>query len=49
MKQALEELKIAQANLVQQDKMATLRKIVAGVAHEIHNPLNFIACNIKPA
>lgn len=48
LKQALEELKIAQANLVQQEKMATLRKIVAGVAHEINNPLSFIACNIKP-
>lgn len=49
LKTALSDLKIAQANLVQQEKMATLRKVVAGVAHEINNPLGFIACNIKPA
>lgn len=49
LKQTLDELKIAQANLIQQEKMATLRKVVAGVTHEINNPLSFIACNIKPA
>jgi signal transduction histidine kinase len=49
LKQALEELKVAQANLVQQEKMAMLRKVVAGVAHEVNNPLSFIACNIRPA
>lgn len=49
LRQTLEELKTAQENLVQQEKMATLRKVVAGVAHEINNPLSFIACNIKPA
>ncbi len=49
LKKALEDLKIAQINLVQQEKMSTLRKVVAGVAHEINNPLSFIACNIKPA
>src|SRR6476469_1526208 len=49
LQQALDELKIAQANLVQQEKMATLKKVVAGVCHEINNPLSFIACNIKPA
>ncbi len=48
LKQTLEELKIAQANLVQQEKMASLRKVVAGVAHEINNPLSFIACNLQP-
>jgi len=48
LKQTLEDLKTAQTNLVQQEKMATLRKVVAGVAHEINNPLSFIACNIKP-
>jgi len=48
LKKALEELKLTQASLVQQEKMGMLRKIVAGVAHEINNPLSFIACNIKP-
>ena len=47
--QTLESLKRAQESLVQQEKMATLRKVVAGVAHEINNPLGFIASNIKPA
>lgn len=49
LKQTLEELKIAQENLVQQEKMALLKKVVSGVAHEINNPLSFIACNIEPA
>lgn len=48
LKQAFGDLKTAQARLVQQEKMATLRKVVAGVTHEINNPLSFIACNIKP-
>lgn len=48
LKSTLEELKIAQTHLVQQEKMATLRKVVAGVTHEINNPLSFITCNIKP-
>lgn len=46
--QALDSLKQAQVALVQREKMATLRKVVAGVAHEINNPLSFIACNIEP-
>jgi DNA-binding response OmpR family regulator len=49
LKQALNELKTAQVNLVQQERMATLRKVVAGVAHEINNPLSFIAGNLGPA
>ncbi|MDX2100191.1 MAG: response regulator [Leptolyngbyaceae cyanobacterium bins.59] len=49
LRQTLEELKVAQANLVQQEKMTALRKVVAGVTHEVNNPLSFIACNIKPA
>jgi signal transduction histidine kinase len=49
LKVALDDLKIAQTNLVHQEKMATLKKVVAGVTHEINNPLSFIACNIAPA
>ncbi|NJL19742.1 MAG: response regulator [Leptolyngbyaceae cyanobacterium SM1_3_5] len=45
---ALDSLKAAQIALVQKEKTATLRKVVAGVAHEVNNPLSFIACNIKP-
>ena len=45
---ALDSLKKAQITLVQKEKMATLKKVVAGVAHEINNPLSFISGNIDP-
>jgi signal transduction histidine kinase/ligand-binding sensor domain-containing protein len=42
LKQALDELKATQAQLIQSEKMASLGELTAGIAHEIQNPLNFV-------
>lgn len=49
LKTTLEELKTTQLQLVQNEKMSSLGQLVAGVAHEINNPVNFIAGNISYA
>ncbi|AFZ06423.1 multi-sensor signal transduction multi-kinase [Oscillatoria nigro-viridis PCC 7112] len=47
--QAFTALKQAQIKIVQSEKMSALGNLVAGVAHEINNPVGFLVGNIQPA
>ena len=43
---AYTELKAAQAQMLQNDKMASIGQLAAGVAHEINNPIGFVTSNL---
>lgn len=49
LRQTLETLKKTQAQIIQDERMAGLGQLIAGIAHEINNPINFIHANLIPA
>ncbi|MEW6493307.1 MAG: GAF domain-containing protein [Cyanobacteriota bacterium] len=49
LEQALDELRRTQSQLVQTEKMSSLGQLVAGIAHEINNPVSFIYGNVGHA
>jgi len=49
LQQTLKKLQQTQAQLIQTEKMSSLGQMVAGIAHEINNPITFIAGNINHA
>jgi two-component system, NtrC family, sensor kinase len=49
LKKTLEQLKLTQTKIVQSEKMSSLGQMVAGIAHEINNPVGFIHSNLTHA
>jgi two-component system NtrC family sensor kinase len=47
LQKAFEQLKDSQAQLLQQEKMASIGQLAAGIAHEINNPMGFIGSNLN--
>ncbi len=46
LEEAYRELKASQATILQQEKMASIGQLAAGVAHEINNPIGFVSSNL---
>jgi two-component system, NtrC family, sensor kinase len=46
LEKAYEELKTSQLKILQQEKMASIGQLAAGVAHELNNPMSFISSNL---
>ncbi|MGG6266193.1 PAS domain S-box protein [Leptolyngbya sp. AN03gr2] len=49
LKTAFKQLQKTQTQLIQTEKMSSLGQLVAGIAHEINNPVSFIYGNVEPA
>ena len=47
LKKSHEELKTSQLKILQQEKMASIGQLAAGVAHEVNNPMSFISSNLE--
>ncbi len=48
LQRTMQRLQNTQTQLVQSEKMASLGQLTAGIAHEINNPVNFVASNVGP-
>lgn len=48
LQRTMQRLQQTQSQLVQSEKMASLGQLTAGIAHEINNPINFMASNVGP-
>jgi len=49
LEETLQKLYLTESQLIQSEKMSSLGQMVAGIAHEFNNPVNFIYANIEPA